>query len=88
MKFDQWLRSTGLSESSVLKYLGAREAVLFVWARDEGIITDSILNITSTFRFNATSLRIRELPIFQERNSTGHNMYSSNKWVREQFFLI
>ena len=77
MKFASWMRSTGLSESSVLKYYGAIVGVLSDWARESGIISGSILDITISVKFDSIALKIRELSIFQERNSTGHNMYSS-----------
>lgn len=77
MKFDSWMRSTGLSESSVFKYYGAIVGVLSDWARQSGIISGSILDVTTSIKFDTIALKIQELSIFQERNSTGHNMYSS-----------
>ena len=77
MKFDSWMRSTGLSESSVLKYYGAIVGVLSDWAQQSGIISGSILDVTNSIKFDSIALKIQELSIFQERNSTGHNMYSS-----------
>lgn len=81
--FDSWMRSTRLSEPSVLKYFGAIEGVLSDWARDGGIIEGSILDITSSTKFDSAAAKIRQLPIFLERNSTGHNMYGSalNKYA-------
>lgn len=77
MKFDSWMKNTGLSKSSVLKYYGAIVGVLSDWARESGIISGSIIDVTSSVKFDFIALKIRELSIFQERNSTGHNMYSS-----------
>ena len=77
MRFDSWMRKTGLSESSVLKYLGAIEGVLSEWALDAGIISGSILDIKNTNKFDSAVINIQQIPIFQERNDTGHNMYSS-----------
>ncbi len=81
--FDNWMRGTGLSESSVLKYFGAVEGALSDWAREAGVISGSILDITSSIKFESAAHKIRQLPIFLERNSTGHNMYSSaiNKYA-------
>lgn len=69
--------STGLSKSSVLKYLGALEGVLSDWAHDAGLIQGSILDIKSKTNFDALVIKVHKLPIFQECNNTGHNMYSS-----------
>ncbi len=77
LNFNNWLYSTGLSKSSVLKYFGAIEGALTDWAVSAGIIKGSILNITSKTNFDAIDHRIRELPIYLERNSTGHSMYGS-----------
>ena len=77
MRFDSWMRKTGLSESSVLKYLGAIEGVLSEWASAAGIIPGSILDIKNQSKFDSAVVNIQQIPIFKERNSTGHNMYSS-----------
>ncbi|MGY0565705.1 MAG: hypothetical protein ACW7DQ_19735, partial [Paraglaciecola chathamensis] len=77
MNFDRWMYSTGLSKSSVLKYSGAIEGVLSDWAREGSLIQGSILDIKSKTNFDALVKKVHQLPIFQERNSTGHNMYSS-----------
>jgi len=77
LKFDSWMIKTKLSESSVRKYLGAIEGVLSEWALEAEIISGSILDIKSQNKFNAVVINIKKLPIFQERNSTGNNMYSS-----------
>jgi putative restriction endonuclease len=77
LKFDAWMRSTGLSESSVLKYFGAIEGSLTDWATEAELIQGSILDISSKAEFDSLSIRIKELAIFKERNNTGHSMYSS-----------
>lgn len=77
MRFEDWLTSTGLSKSSVLKYFGAVEGALSDWASEAGLIEGSLLEIGSKSKFDALALKIRELPIFLERNNTGHNMYGS-----------
>jgi hypothetical protein len=71
------MKGRGLSDSTVLKYYGAVEGVLSEWAQESEIISGSILDITSSSYFNIISARIRALPIFKERNSVGHHMYSS-----------
>lgn len=77
MTFDEWLRLEGLSESSVLKYAGAIEGPLSEWAARAGLAAENIKSIGSQSKFDALAIEIRKLPVFEERNSTGHNMYSS-----------
>ncbi len=77
MKFDAWMRSTGLSESSVLKYSGAIEGSLTDWASEAGLIEGNILDIASKADFDSLSIKIKQLDVFKERNNTGHSMYSS-----------
>ena len=75
--FERWMYSVGLSKSSVKKYYGAVEGVLSEWALAAELVDRSILEITNKTKFDVLSLKISALPIFLERNSTGHNMYSS-----------
>lgn len=77
MDFSKWMYLTGLSKSSVLKYNGAVEGVLSDWAVESNLIEGSILDITSKTVFDALVLKIIQLNVFKERNSTGHHMYSS-----------
>lgn len=83
MTFEDWMRFRGLSESSVKKYEGAVSGAMSEWAIDGGIIEGPLTSILSHSRFEATAIRLRELPIYQERNERGHNMYNSalNKYV-------
>lgn len=77
MKFDKWMSKEGLSDSSVLKYFGAIEGALSSWASDAGLIDGNLLEITSQSKFDSLATHIRSLPIFLDRNATGHNMYGS-----------
>jgi len=77
LNFTSWMRSEGLSKSSVLKYHGAMEGALSEWALAAGLTQNNLLEITNKSKFDAVALKIKELPIFKERNSTGHKMYSS-----------
>ncbi|MCU7871342.1 MAG: HNH endonuclease [Candidatus Thiodiazotropha sp. (ex Lucinoma borealis)] len=69
--------SVGLSKSSVEKYYGAIGGVLSEWALSAELVNRNILEITNKTKFDALSIKISALPIFLERNSTGHSMYSS-----------
>ena len=75
--FEEWMTLRGLSRSSVLKYAGALNGVLTDWAKQNSIISGSLTDITNADEFRLVSEQIKELPIFLERNSTGHTMYSN-----------
>lgn len=77
MEFNDWMRSSGLSESSALKYYSAIEGSLSAWAREAKIINGSILDITDASQMFPIAREIRQLSIFQERNSKGNGMYEA-----------
>lgn len=77
MIFEEWMLHRGLSRSSADKYVGAIQGPLSQWAIESGIMAGPLTSLTSLTVFNDVSSRIRLLPIFQERNERGHNMYSS-----------
>lgn len=66
-----------MSESSVKKYAGAISGPLTSWANTNAVLNGSITDIEDSLMFDALSSSMRELPIFIERNSTGHGMYSA-----------
>lgn len=67
----------GLSRSSTSKYLGAMDGPLSTWAVDAGLIAGPLTALLSKAAFDGVCLQIRALPIFDERNTRGHHMYSS-----------
>lgn len=77
MTFKEWLRHRGLSESSTLKYEGAISGAMSEWAVDGGLLEGPLTSIQSHSRFDSIALDLRKLPIYQERNERGHNMYNS-----------
>ena len=83
MTFEDWMRLRGLSESSVKKYEGAINGAMSEWAIDGGIMDGPLTSVLSHSRFEAIAISLRELPIYQERNERGHNMYNSalNKYA-------
>ena len=90
MTFEDWMRLRGLSESSVKKYDGAVSGAMSEWAVDGGIMEGPLTSISSHSRFQSIASNLRALPIYQERNDRGHNMYNSalNKYaeyLREGF---
>lgn len=77
MEFVEWMRSEGLSESTILKYQGALQGPLTDWANEVGMISGSILAIRDHTFFENVMLGFKELDIFSQRDATGHHMYSS-----------
>lgn len=77
MTFEEWALHRGLSSSSAKKYVGAIQGPLSQWAVENNIMFGPLTSLTSFTAFNDVASKIRLLPIFQERNGRGHNMYSS-----------
>lgn len=75
--FEQWMKSKNLSDSTILKYAGAINGVLSEWAVTADIITDSISSISDLSQFVLVADSISNLPVFLDRNATGHTMYSN-----------
>ncbi|WP_441001341.1 HNH endonuclease [Fodinibius sp. SL11] len=77
MTFKNWLISTGRAISSAKKYESAVYGSISGWAEEAGIIESNLIDINDPEDFELLSSRIKELEIFQERNSDGHQMYSA-----------
>lgn len=75
--FESWMRQQGLSESSVKKYGSAVNGPLTTWANSNSVLNGPLTSIKDFSIFQSISSAIQKLPIFVERNSTGHQMYSS-----------
>src|SRR5450830_1004788 len=71
------MRQNGLSESSIKKYEGAVTGALTLWAKDSGLIDGSLVDVINLPEFLSLSKKVEVLPIFEQRNATGHHMYSS-----------
>lgn len=78
MKFDEWMRAnSNLLEKTIKKYYTAIEGSLSVWARDAGIIKGSILDISNAKEMAQVALKIKQIPLFVERDDVGHGMYAA-----------
>ena len=75
--FEGWMREQGLSESSIKKYGSAVTGPLTAWANSNSVMTGSLTTVTDFSTFQAISSEVQKLPIFIERDSTGHGMYSA-----------
>lgn len=77
MKFEDWMLHRGLTRSSVQKYVGAIQGPLTEWANKSNFLAGPLIAVMGPATFKQVDLKIRSLPIFQERNLRGHHMYSS-----------
>jgi putative restriction endonuclease len=77
MKFEDWMLHRELSPGSVKKYVGAVQGILSKWAIDYGFMEGPLTSLISRSRFEAVALQLRSLPIYQEQNERGHNMYNA-----------
>lgn len=77
MTFEEWILHQGLSKSSAKKYVGAIEGSISAWAIENELLAGPLISLTSLAIFKIIDSKIRLLPVFQERNETGHHMYSS-----------
>lgn len=75
--FESWMRQHGLSESSVKKYGSAVSGPLTSWANANAVFIGSLADIEDLSAFESISSSLRKLPIFIERNGTGHGMYNA-----------
>jgi len=77
MRFEDWMRHRGLSASSVKKYESAVRGAMSHWAIDNGLIEGPLTSLVSYSSFETIASKIRQLPIFQQRNERGNNMYNA-----------
>lgn len=89
MTFKNWIISTGLTETSAKKYQSAIYGSISGWAEQAGLIDTNLINVDDPEEFNRLSGRIKQLRIFQERNSVGNQMYSAalNKYSKYLEFI-
>ena len=76
-KFEHWMQTNGLSESSAKKYRTAISGVMTTWALENDISIVPLMEITSSDEFLRLVDQLKTLPIFQQRDSVGKGMYSS-----------
>jgi predicted restriction endonuclease len=75
--FEDWMRHRGLSPASVEKYQAAIHGVMSRWAMENGLLEGRLTAITTRAHFELIAEKLRALPIFQDRNEKGKNMYGS-----------
>ena len=77
MKFEQWMKTEGLSDSLIKKYTEAINGPLSVWADLQDFSFGSLSSAIDLDVFNAIAEKIESTDDFQIRNRRGHNIYST-----------
>lgn len=77
MTFKNWIISTGLTIVSAKKYESAIYGSISGWAEQAGLIKSNLIEVDEPEYFEQLSESLKQLKIFQERNSVGHQMYSA-----------
>ena len=77
MKFEKWLTNIGKSQKTAENYSKAIAGSMSEWARDSGLIANSLLDITSPKEIASLELQLATVSIFMERNRKGNGMYSA-----------
>jgi hypothetical protein len=77
MEFEDWLRSEGLSPSTVKKYVGAIDGPLSKWGIEAKSTSKPIREVIDPEEFRALSELIESTDTFAERNLRGNHMYGA-----------
>jgi predicted restriction endonuclease len=77
MNFEQWLASIGKSPKTAKNYSGAIAGSLSKWAAEAGLIRQSLHELTTVNEFRQACEGIRQLAIYEARNTVGKGMYNS-----------
>ncbi len=82
MDFEDWMRSQRLSSATIYKYVNALNGSISAWAKEEKILEKSIFDIRDPN--SPLFALIRKMPIIQEHDMRGNNMYGSavSKYVQ------
>ncbi len=88
MTFEDWMRQSKLSESSIKKYDGAIKGIMTDWALEANLISGSLISISSLIQFKEISSSMQGLNIFKTRNDTGHGMYKSALSKYEEYLSL
>jgi HNH endonuclease len=77
MNFEKWLVQVGKSEKTAKNYAQAIEKSISKWAKEAGLIDANLVFLKSPAQLGELMDSIKNLDIFQERNSKGKGMYSA-----------
>ena len=77
MNFEQWLTSIGKSPKTAKDCAGAIAGGLSSWAADAGLVRQSLHELTTVDDFLQACVGIRQLAIYDARNTRGKGMYNA-----------
>lgn len=77
MTFEDWMRRRNLRDASIKSYLTAMQGVMSEWAKENQLTDKPLLSLTSASSLNEIAGKLKLLAVFQERNKSGHHMYSA-----------
>lgn len=77
MNFETWLLHIGKSQRSARSYAGAITGVISAWAKEAGLVSESLLEIQDSRILHQVTSSLSELDIFIQRNTKGNGMYSA-----------
>ena len=85
MNFENWLIQINKSKRTANSYAQAIKNAISTWAREAGLIENSLESLNSATQLGEIIDSIQELEIFQERNRNGNGMYSA---ALRQYYLF
>tara|TARA_R110000823_G_scaffold295738_3_gene415590 strand:+ start:40604 stop:41305 length:702 start_codon:yes stop_codon:yes gene_type:complete len=77
MNFEQWLASLGKSPKTAKNYSMAIAGSLSKWAAQAGLVRESLHEFTTVEEFRQACEGIRQLAIYEARNTVGKGMYNA-----------
>jgi predicted restriction endonuclease len=77
MKFNKWLGQIGKSKRTANSYSNAISGSITDWAKNSGLVTYNLTEITDISQFRKIAEEIKKLPAFQNRDTKGNGMYSA-----------
>ncbi|RLA39932.1 MAG: HNH endonuclease, partial [Gammaproteobacteria bacterium] len=77
MNFEQWLVSIGKSHKTAKNYSGAIKGGLSNWSVEAGLVEGSLSEIATIDDFRQVCHGLRQLDIYQARNTVGNGMYNA-----------
>ena len=77
MNFEKWLNQIGKSERTANSYSSAISGTISEWANSAGLIAFNLSEITNLKQLFEISEGIKNLSVFQDKNTKGKGMYSA-----------
>ncbi|MDB5761628.1 MAG: hypothetical protein JWQ21_623 [Herminiimonas sp.] len=77
MTFEEWMKSSGLSQSSIDKYAGAIDGPLTAWGMSYNFTLRPLREIHQFSEFEVLAQKITGTSEYVTRNKTGHHMYGA-----------